>query len=70
MPKVPGILPAKFIAADHPQLQPVLPRRVRLTRTFYLLMHEDDRNLSRVRTVADFIAEEMKRSETLFKFDG
>jgi DNA-binding transcriptional LysR family regulator len=63
-----AVLP-KFIAAEYAQLQPVLAQDVRLVRTFYLLLHEDDRNLSRVRTVADFIADEMKKNEHLFKFD-
>jgi DNA-binding transcriptional LysR family regulator len=63
-----AVLP-KFIAGDYPELVPVLPGEVRLVRTFYLLLHEDDRNLARVRAVADFIAGEMKANERLFKFE-
>ncbi|MGV6872791.1 LysR family transcriptional regulator [Pseudochelatococcus sp. B33] len=58
------VLPC-FLAADDPRLVRVLPE-VRLTRTFWLLVHSDMRDLARIRVTADFIAEEVRKARTLF----
>jgi DNA-binding transcriptional LysR family regulator len=59
-----GILP-DFLVADNKDLAIVLPS-FHIDRTFYLLVHEDNRNLARIRKVADFIADEVKRNQALF----
>jgi len=35
--------------ADYPQLVPVLPEEVSITRTFWMLMHADSKDLARIR---------------------
>jgi DNA-binding transcriptional LysR family regulator len=60
-----AVLPS-FMAALAPNLVPVLPDRITLTRTFYMLIHEDDRHLSRVRVTSDFIAEQVAAHASLF----
>ncbi len=55
-----------FIAREEPDLVPVLPQDVSLTRAFWLVTHADLRNLARVRETADFIVEEVKRAKAAF----
>jgi hypothetical protein len=43
-----------------------LPHEVDLTRTFWLLVHADIRNLARVRVVSEFIAAEVGKEGRLF----
>lgn len=62
------ILPA-FIARLHPELQPVLPEKIRLTRSFYAIAHEDLKSLTRIRITADFLAEEIKSARALFALE-
>ncbi|TAK49081.1 MAG: LysR family transcriptional regulator [Xanthobacteraceae bacterium] len=60
-----AVLPS-FMAAATPGLTPVLADRVALTRTFYMLIHEDDRHLSRIRVTSDFIVEQVEANAGLF----
>jgi DNA-binding transcriptional LysR family regulator len=59
------ILP-DFLARLHPELKCVLPNDVELTRTFWLLVHADIRNLARVRVVSEFITAEVQKEQRLF----
>ncbi|MDQ8732786.1 LysR family transcriptional regulator [Bradyrhizobium sp. LHD-71] len=59
------ILP-DFLARRHQELKCVLPNQVELTRTFWLLVHADIRNLARVRVVSDFITTEVQKERKLF----
>lgn len=44
-----------FLAAACPQLRIVLPEAVRLVRSWWLIVHEEQKNIARVRITADFI---------------
>ena len=59
------ILPA-FIARLHHELVPVLPREIRLVRSFWLLTHADMRGLKRIKAVSDFLANAVRRERKLF----
>lgn len=54
-----------FIALSHPELVRILPE-YRIERGYYMVFHETARDLARVRTVADFIAETVDREKALF----
>ncbi|MFL5185302.1 MAG: LysR substrate-binding domain-containing protein [Microvirga sp.] len=51
-----------FLARRFPGLEPVLPEVVRLKRTWWLLIHEDQKDLARVRLVVDFLVREFSGS--------
>jgi DNA-binding transcriptional LysR family regulator len=53
------ILP-DFVAREHPELVPVLRNEIRLTRSFYLIRHQDDARVERINRVADAIVERME----------
>jgi len=55
-----------FIARSHPGLALVLPDRVALIRTFWLITHADLRTLARIRAVGDFIGREIAAARGLF----
>jgi DNA-binding transcriptional LysR family regulator len=59
------MLPA-FIAAGEPDLVQVLPEEVTITRSFWLIVHEDLRSLARISMTADYIAELVRREQALF----
>ncbi len=59
------ILPT-FMAANEPDLVPVLPEKVQLTRSFWLIIHSDMRKLARIKTVSDFIASEVRSQKARF----
>lgn len=59
------ILP-NFLARQHPELECVLPEAIELTRSFWLVVHADTRNLVRVRIASEFIADEVRRESALF----
>ena len=50
------ILP-DFIACNYSNLKMVLPDKVELERSFYLVIHEDISRLKRIRVVADFLTD-------------
>ncbi|MBP2230075.1 LysR family transcriptional regulator [Azospirillum agricola] len=59
------MLPA-FIARSEPALVPVLQEEVTITRSFWLIVHEDMRSMARIAVAADFIAETVRREQGLF----
>ena len=60
-----AVLP-HFMATAHPELRPVLPDEVTISRTFWLLMHADSKDLARIRAVADYIYETVENERALF----
>ncbi|MES2988513.1 MAG: LysR family transcriptional regulator [Pseudomonadota bacterium] len=50
-----GILP-DFMAANDPDLQPVLPGLVEVWRTFWLVTHQDSHATPRIQAVAEWLA--------------
>lgn len=60
-----GILP-RFFVKDDPRLVPILLNEYEITRSFWLLSHEDTTNLVRVRAVSDFLQNEAKKERSLF----
>ncbi|MEZ5954706.1 MAG: LysR family transcriptional regulator [Hyphomonas sp.] len=48
------ILP-KFIAGAHEELEVVLPEQVQVTRSFWLVTHEDVQDFVRIRHLSDFL---------------
>jgi len=44
----------------------VLPDDISITRTFWMLMHADSKDLARIRAVADYISEIVERERALF----
>jgi len=59
-----GIL-HKFLARTHPDLVQVLPG-LQVARAYWIVYHENLRNIRRVKAVVDFIAEETERERDLF----
>ena len=60
------VLPA-FLAAGDPRLVRVLPREVALTRSLWLIVHQDLADLARVKAVLRFIREAVEAERALFK---
>src|ERR1700740_2728149 len=60
-----AVLP-HFMASAHPELHQVLANEVSISRTFWLLMHADSKDLARIRAVADYIYETVERERGLF----
>jgi DNA-binding transcriptional LysR family regulator len=59
------MLPA-FVASSYPELVPLLPEQVSVTRSLHMHIHEDHRTAAPVREVAGFIAAEVERNHSLF----
>jgi DNA-binding transcriptional LysR family regulator len=59
------VLPC-FIADSDPRLVRVLPDEVVFTRTFWMIVHSDMRDIARIQVTTDFIAEEIRRSRDRF----
>ena len=59
------VLP-NFMAARESRLQRVLPSSITLTRSFWLIVHSDMKDLARVRTVSEFIVREVRAAHDLF----
>lgn len=55
-----------FLARDHPDLVPVLPRELHIERDYWLSFHEGMAETARIRTVADFVREEARRFAPVF----
>ncbi len=49
-----------FMAEAEPRLVPVLPETISITRSFWLLVHADLKDVARVRAIVDFIVREAK----------
>ena len=60
-----AVLP-HFMATRHPELRPILPDEISISRSFWLLMHADSKDLARIRAVADYIHETVESERTLF----
>ncbi len=54
------ILP-DFVAREHPQIVPVLADEIALTRSFYLIRHQDDARVARVNRLAEAIVTHVHR---------
>jgi DNA-binding transcriptional LysR family regulator len=59
------ILPC-FLADPDPNLTRILPEAVNLTRSFWMIVHSDLRDLARIRVTGDFIAETVHRAAARF----
>lgn len=55
-----------FMAAQEPELVPILPGAVALERAFWLVAHADLKDVARVRMVVDFIVGETKAARAAF----
>ena len=44
----------------------MLPDQIRLTRSFWLLVHAEMRGLARIRTVSNFLADQIHRERAMF----
>ncbi|QPM90592.1 HTH-type transcriptional regulator DmlR [Pseudooceanicola algae] len=64
-----AVLP-DFMARHSPQLVQVLPESIKITRTFWLIAHQDLRDSVRVRTAMTFIAEQVASARTEFMPTG
>lgn len=53
------ILP-EFVARDHPELAVLLPEDIRLTRSFYLVRHQDDARVARINRMAEVVVDWMR----------
>jgi DNA-binding transcriptional LysR family regulator len=60
------VLPA-FLAGEEAGLVRVLPGEVRLTRSLWLIVHEDLKGLARIKAALRFIREEVEAAEPIFK---
>lgn len=60
------VLPA-FLAAGDPRLVRILPREVALTRSLWLIVHQDLAELARVKAVVRFIRDAVEAERGLFK---
>ncbi|HEX8569788.1 MAG TPA: LysR family transcriptional regulator [Caulobacteraceae bacterium] len=55
-----------FIAVQHPGLERVLPDKVSMTLSLWLLTHADLKTIARVKAVSDFLVEEVKKAKDVF----
>jgi DNA-binding transcriptional LysR family regulator len=53
------ILP-EFVAREYPELRMLLPDDVRLTRSFYLVRHQDDARVARINRMAEVVVDWMR----------
>jgi DNA-binding transcriptional LysR family regulator len=53
------ILP-EFVAREHPELRVLLPDDIRLTRSFYLIRHQDDARVARINRMAEVVVDWMQ----------
>jgi DNA-binding transcriptional LysR family regulator len=60
-----GVLPV-FLAARDPRFVRILPRQVRLVRTFYMNVHADMRDLARLKATMAFLREIIVRDRDIF----
>jgi DNA-binding transcriptional LysR family regulator len=59
------ILP-HFVASLDPRLVPVMPDRVTIVRSFYLIVHSDLKDVARIRATMDFLVREVRAARSLF----
>ena len=53
-----GVLPI-YMARNEPTLVRILPERIRLTRSYWMITHADTRDFARVRLMTDFIDQQL-----------
>jgi DNA-binding transcriptional LysR family regulator len=53
------ILP-EFVARGYPELRVLLPDEIRLTRSFYLVRHQDDARVARINRMAEVVVDSMR----------
>lgn len=54
-----------FMAEGDERLVPVLPEQVSITRSFWLLLHADLKDVARIRAIVDFLVRETKAARAL-----
>lgn len=59
-----------FMTAHEPRLRPVMRERVSITRSFWLIVHADLRDVARVRATVDFLVREARGARTLLMPDS
>jgi len=55
-----------FLASTDPRLVPVLPDRVAIVRSFWLIVHADLKDVARIRATMDFLVREVRAARSLF----
>jgi DNA-binding transcriptional LysR family regulator len=60
------VLPA-FIAACEPELVPILPKEIHLTRSFWMIVHANHKEIARVKIATRFIADEVRQAKASFR---
>lgn len=60
------VLP-RFLAAQFPDLTPVLKNSVKLTRSWWLVVHETQRDIARIRIVMDRLISEFYNAREIFR---
>ncbi|NTB94890.1 LysR family transcriptional regulator [Agrobacterium tumefaciens] len=60
-----AILP-HFLARQFPDLLPVLPSTINLTRSWWLVVQEAEKDIARIRIVMDFIVSKFAQSKNVF----
>jgi DNA-binding transcriptional LysR family regulator len=57
------ILP-DFVAREHREIEAVLPGEIELTRSFYLIRHQDDARVARINRMAETVVEHVRAALT------
>ena len=52
-----------FVAATDPKLQVILPKKICISREYWMVVHEDMSELARVRAVSTFFTEAIKKEQ-------
>ncbi|QRG06419.1 LysR family transcriptional regulator [Xanthobacter dioxanivorans] len=60
-----GVLPG-FLAAGHAELVPLMPEAFRLTRSYWVSVHDDLRRLNRIRAVLDAVTATVRADRAIF----
>ena len=55
-----------FMACAEPRLVRVLPEKISILRSFWLLVHADLKDVARVRAIMDFMVREVRAARALF----
>jgi DNA-binding transcriptional LysR family regulator len=55
-----------FMTALDPRFVPVLPERVSIVRSFWLIVHSDLKDVARIRATVDFLVREVRAARPLF----
>jgi DNA-binding transcriptional LysR family regulator len=64
-----AVLP-RYVTCREDALVPVFPAQINFCRSLYVLLHEDNKNLTRVRTVSDFIFSEVQKNRAAFLLEA